>query len=303
MKAKATKAGKAAAPGGYAADRQGPARAVPHDGPHPRVRGGGPEELPRGPGPRHNPSLPGAGSGLRRHRLRVPRGRLHRLHLSWPRPLPRPRHGRGGRLRRAFRPHHRGLRRRRRVHAPHRHQQGADRRLRHRRRRPPGVGRRRRDGPDERPRPALGDLLRRRRDQHRRLPRGDEHRPGVEAAGPVHLREQPLRRVHPHQPQHALRGPDPARRRLRHGERAGRRQRRRGGLCRHRRGREPRPLGWRTDLHRVHDLPPPRPFTHRPGQVPRSQGGRGLARPRPAPALRGGADQAEGADQGQGGGN
>ena len=122
------------------------------------------------------------------------------------------------------------LRRRRRLDAPHRHRQGPDRRLRHRRRRPAGLGRRRRHRPAQRPRPALGDLLRRRRDQYRRLPRVDEHRPGLEAAGPLHLREQPLRRVHPHQPLNALRGPDQAGQGLRDAGGAGRRQRRRGGL-------------------------------------------------------------------------
>ena len=122
-------------------------------------------------------------------------GRLHRLHISRPWPLHRPRHGRGAPSPScsAAAP---ASRRRRRLDAPHRHRQGPDRRLRHRRRRPAGRGRRGRHRPLERPRPALGDLLRRRRDQHRRLPRIHEHRRGLEAAGAVHLREQPLRRVH-----------------------------------------------------------------------------------------------------------
>ena len=66
---------------------------------------------------------------------------------------------------------------------------------------------------------------------------------------------------------------------------------------------DPRPLRRRPDLHRVHDLPPPRPLAHRPGQVPRPEGGRGLARPRSAQALRGGAGQAEAPDPGQGRGD
>ena len=41
-----------------------------------------------------------------------------------------------------------------------------------------------------------GRVLRRRRDQHRRLPRGAQPRRGVEAAGALRLREQPLHGVH-----------------------------------------------------------------------------------------------------------
>ena len=95
----------------------------------------------------------------------------------------------GGGLRRALRPHRGDLRRRRRLDAPDRHRQGPDRRLRHRRRRPAGVGRRGRHRPAQWPRSALRHVLRRRRHQYRRLPRVDEHRPGLEAAGPLHLRE------------------------------------------------------------------------------------------------------------------
>ena len=49
--------------------------------------------------------------------------------------------------------------------------------------------------PDARHRRGLAVLLRRRGDQHRRLPRGDEPGLGLEAAGGVRVREQPLRRV------------------------------------------------------------------------------------------------------------
>ena len=43
----------------------------------------------------------------------------------------------------------------------------------------------------------LGLLLRRRHHQYRRLPRGAEFRRGVEAAGGVRVREQPLHGIHP----------------------------------------------------------------------------------------------------------
>jgi hypothetical protein len=42
----------------------------------------------------------------------------------------------------------------------------------------------------------VGLLLRRRHHQHRRLPRGAELRRGVEAAGDLRLREQPLHGIH-----------------------------------------------------------------------------------------------------------
>ena len=154
----------------------------------------------------------------------------------------------------------------RRLDAPDRHGSRPDRRLRHRRRRPAGGGRRRALRPARRPRAGLGLLLRRRRHQYRRLPRSDEHRPGVEAAADLRLREQSLRRVQPHQPHDALRGPDHPRRRLRDDDGRGRRQRRRGGLRGRRPGGRPRPRRRRTDLHRMQDLSPPRPLAHRSGE-------------------------------------
>ena len=76
--------------------------------------------------------------------------------------------------------------------------------------------------------PGHGVLLRRRRDQHRRVPRGGQPGRGVAAAGRVRVREQLVHGVHPD------RGGDPGRaarrrpgRRLRAGPDRGGRQRRR----------------------------------------------------------------------------
>ena len=67
---------------------------------------------------------------------------------------------------------------------------------RHRRRRHPDRQRPRARGPDGRPRPGDGRELRRRRQQHRRLPRGPEHGRRVEAARRLRVPEQPVRRAH-----------------------------------------------------------------------------------------------------------
>ena len=68
--------------------------------------------------------------------------------------------------------------------------------LRHRRRPPAHRQRRGVVGPVARLRPGRRGLLRRRRHQHRRLPRGAELRRRVPAAGGLRVREQPLHGVH-----------------------------------------------------------------------------------------------------------
>ena len=71
---------------------------------------------------------------------------------------------------------------------------------------------------DARHRPGGRVLLRRRDDQHRGVPRGAEHGGGLEAAGRVRLREQPLHGVHADRAGHRRRAPGGGpRRRLRPG--------------------------------------------------------------------------------------
>ena len=94
---------------------------------------------------------------------------------------------------------------------------GADGHHRHRRRRHPGRQRPRARGPARRHRPGDGRELRRRRQQHRRLPRGPEHGRGVEAARDLRLPEQPVRRAHAAADGHRGRPDQPARPGLRHG--------------------------------------------------------------------------------------
>ena len=75
---------------------------------------------------------------------------------------------------------------------------GRDARLVRDRRRAPADRRRGRlVGPAARHRPGRGRVLRRRRHQHRGVPRGAQPVRGVGPAGAVHLREQPLHGVHP----------------------------------------------------------------------------------------------------------
>ena len=128
---------------------------------------------------------------------------------------------------RAAGPGHRGLRGQGRVDAPDRRVEGGHGVLRHRRRPPAdrrrcGLGR-----PGAGQRPGRGVLLRRRRHQHRRVPRGAQPGRGVEAAGRVRVREQPLHGVHAD--------------RLGHGRRQPRRRPGRGLRARAHRGRRQRP--------------------------------------------------------------
>ena len=137
-----------------------------------------------------------------------------------------------------------------------------------------------------RQRPGGGVLLRRRHDQHRRLPRGAEPRRRLEGAGRVRVREQPLHGVH------ADRGGDrggaPGRRsgrRVRPGALHRRRQRRRRGLRDGAQGHRPRPRRRGPGPDRGADLPPRRPLARRSGHVPAQGGDRGVAGPRPDPGV------------------
>ena len=130
------------------------------------------------------------------HRRRRPSDRRRHVHLSRPRHGVGPRRHARGRARRDLRSLDRLRRRRRRVDAPRRHVRRPAADVRHRRRRRPGRrrGGAHRVGPWHRRR---GDRhLRRRLDEHRRLPRGPQPRRHPQAAGRVRVREQPLRRVH-----------------------------------------------------------------------------------------------------------
>ena len=114
-----------------------------------------------------------------------------------------------------------------------------------------------------------GLLLRRRHHQYRRLPRGAQLRGGLEAAGDLRLREQPLHGIHPDRRRH--RGGASGRRpRFRLWSRAHhrRRQRRRCRLPRRRRGLRQGARGRRSVADRMHDLSPQRPFARRSRKVP-----------------------------------
>ena len=133
-----------------------------------------------------------------------------------------------------------------------------------------------------------GLLLRRRHHQHRRVPRGAELRGGLEAAGGVRLREQPLHGIHADQRRH--RGAEPGRRPrlgLRPREDRDRRQRRRRGLPR---GADRLRQGARRQgsvADRVPDLPPQRPLARRPGEVSPRGRARALEGARPDQDLQG----------------
>ena len=104
----------------------------------------------------------------------------------------------------------------------------------------------------------LGLLLRRRHHQYRRLPRGAEFRRGVEAAGGVRVREQPLHGIHLDQGRDPGEIEHPAADRavgLRPRADRDRRQRRRRGLSRRADRLRQGAGGRRAVADRMHDLP------------------------------------------------
>ena len=132
--------------------------------------------------------------GDRGRRLRASAaGRRGLQHAS----RPRPRAGQGRAAaradRRAVRPGDRLLARPRRQHAPVRAGSRHDGHQRHRRPVHPAGRRRRLQLQAAQDRPRGGRVLRRRRGQQRRVPRGPEPGRHLEAAGAVRLREQPVR--------------------------------------------------------------------------------------------------------------
>ena len=219
-----------------APDHRGPGRAPARDADDARHRGARDDALPAGQGAR-----------LVLRRLR-PGGRVRRAGVGdgragpalHPAPRPRrardPRRGDGAHLRPVHGPrrrHHRRPRRQRALRRPHqglrRHGLDAPRHDADRDRARDGVQAARRAA-------RRHDVVRRRLDLARRLPRGDELGRRPAPAGHLHPREQPVRVLDAARP--AVRGqPRRARRRLRLPGRQGRRQRRRGDV----RGRPRRP--------------------------------------------------------------
>ena len=130
-------------------------------------------------------------------------------------------------------------------------------------------------------------VLRRRRDEHRHLPRGAQPRPALEDADGLRLREQRVGRVDARLAALAgLRRHVEARARVRHARDQGRRPGRGGGLRARPRGARARALGRGPRLPRRRDLPDARPLHRRPAGLPHEGGpGRGRrARPDRAPA-------------------
>ncbi len=119
-------------------------------------------------------------------------------------------------------------------------------------------------------------LLRRRRGQPGRRARGALAGRAVEAAGRVHLREQPVLDGHAALPLAVGRGRLAEGAGLRHGARSLRRRRRPQGARPHRRRGPPRALRLAADADRDPHLPLPRPLDVRPGPVPHQGRGRGV---------------------------
>ena len=228
---------------------------------------------------------PGGDRDRRRHRPRArrlhppdapqPRG----LHRARPRPAaalpaaPRPR----GRLHQGPRPH-----------LPLRHPREGHRRDDQPPRRDAAGRVRPRPGRAAEGRPAGGGGLHRRRGHERgRLPRGAEPRRGLEAAGAVRGREQPLGALDPGP--RAVRLPEPRRprHRLRDAGRRGGRQRPPGRPPRGAPGGRAGAAGRRADAPRVQDVPDARPRGGL-GHRLRAEGrARGVGEEGPGEALRG----------------
>ena len=130
-------------------------------------------------------------------------------------------------------------------------------------------------------------LLRRRHDQHRRVPRGAQPGLDLEAAGRLRLREQPVRRVLADRLDDAGDGAGRASGELRDPRRSHRRQRRHGRAA-------GRPVGSRAgrgrrraDDDRGDDLPAHGPLAQRSGDLPAGRRARGVEAARPDHQLRG----------------
>ena len=212
--------------------RRGTSGGVRQDGADPPLRGTPLPPLPAGACAGHAPSVPGTGGGGGRRLL----GAAARRPDLFDAPPGRPPH-RQGRLARSD---HRGdlgqgdrLRRRQgRTDAPRRFLRRRDGLQRHRRRQHPDRHRQRHGVPSAGPRSRRGELLRRRRVEHRRVPRGAQPRRRPGRARRLRLREQSLRRVDPCRPHDPHRRHRRARRRLRDAGRRGRRHGCGGGLSR-----------------------------------------------------------------------
>ena len=115
-----------------------------------------------------------------------------------------------------------------------------------------------------------GRVLRRRRHEHRRVPRVDEPRAAVEAAGGLRAREQRLGGVDARAAAAAARRrrDGEARARVRDGGDGGRRAGRRGRPRRHAPGPRARRLGPRARVHERAHLPVHGPLRRRPAGVP-----------------------------------
>ncbi len=149
-------------------------------------------------GARERDHAPRDRSGSSRRRLcgRHARGRLHVLHVSRPQSHARPRGADGTDPRRALRPGDGPAGRQGWLDAPDERPARRHGLLRDRRR--PSADRPRRSvvRPIPEVRPGRGLLLRRWSDEYRFVPRGAEHGRGVESAGGLRLREQPVHGIH-----------------------------------------------------------------------------------------------------------
>ena len=190
----------------------------------------------------------------------------------------------GRALRGAVRPRRRPDGRQGRLDAHHERRAPHDGQLRDRRRPPADRARGRLVRPVPRHRAGRRVLLRRRDDQHRRVPRGAQPGRRLEGAGRVRVREQPVHGVHGDRQRdrgRAARGRPGER--LRPGADRGRRQRRGRGV----RGRDdgPGPGARRRGAvaDRGRDLPPRRPLAGGSRQVPPGRRGAGVAGQGPGP--------------------
>ena len=208
-----------------------------------------------------------SGGHRRRDGHLAARGRPAGDDLSWAARSDRQRRSAGRDLRRDDGPHRRRRPRQGRHHA-HRQTRGG----RHavdgdRRSRAAGGSRVGDVGQAQGDRSRHGGQLRRRRHQHRVLPRGGEHGRAVGSAGRLRVPEQHVRRDDAddrHDEDRARRRPG---RRLRHARRSRRRQRPAGRCGGARRGGGKGAPRRRPHLHRMRDVPIPRPLLRRPDTV------------------------------------